>query len=422
MARDVIQVEGLSKRYWLGERAGAYVTLQETIASRLRFRSATPAPRQELWALRDVSFTATEGEALGIIGHNGAGKTTLLKVLCRITRPTQGVSRTRGRVGALLDIGSGFHPELTGRENVFLNGALLGMTRRDIRQRYDEIVDFAGLAQHMDTPIKRYSWGMHLRLAFALAAHVEPEIVLVDEVLAVGDLRFREKCLGTMSQFGREGRTVVFVSHDLGSINQVCDRVIWLEGGRIRHEGRSAEVVDEYIRSAASGPARNEFPEEAGAPVQLLSAAVVDEEGNVQEAPRRGEPLTISLRFLVREEVAALEVAFLVQNQQGVQVLDETWGPDTGGGIDRPPALAEYEARLTLPPILPAGDYLVIAWIGHRFDTMVKRQVLGFRLWPHPEERAVTARNRVVQPPVGWDVRQLARDIETILMPPDDQS
>lgn len=421
MARAVIQVESLSKRYWLGERLGAHVTLQETIASKLRFRSAAPAPPEELWALRDVSFAASEGEALGIIGHNGAGKTTLLKVLCRITRPTQGVSRTRGRVGALLDIGSGFHPELTGRENVSLNGTLLGMTRRDIKLRYDEIVSFAGLEQHMETPMKRYSWGMHLRLAFALAAHVEPEIVLVDEVLAVGDLRFREKCLGTMSQFGREGRTVVFVSHDLGSINQVCDRVIWLEGGQIRLEGPSAEVVEEYIRSAATGPARNEFPDDAEKPVQLLSAAVVDEEGNLQETPRRDEPLTISLRFLVRKEVAALEVAFLVQNQQGVQVLDETWGPDSGGGIDRPPAPAEYEARLTIPAILPAGDYLVTAWIGHRFGTMVKRQVLAFRLWPHPEERAVTARNRVVQPPVDWDVRQLAGGTGTGPLDPDVQ-
>lgn len=407
MSRAAIEVQGVSKRYWLGEKLGAHVTLQETIASKLRWHRAAPAPRQDLWALRDVAFAVGEGEALGVIGHNGAGKTTLLKILCRITRPTDGVSRTRGRVGALLDIGSGFHPELTGRENVFLNGAILGMKRHEIRRRYDDIVEFAGLEQHMATPLKRYSWGMHLRLAFALAAHVEPEIVLVDEVLAVGDLRFREKCLGKMSQFGREGRTVVFVSHDLGSINQVCGRAIWLQGGRIRAEGKSTEIVDQYVRSAAAGPARSEFPAEPRKAVQLLSAAIVDEAGNVQEAPRRHEPLTISVRFLVREPIPALEVAFLLQNQQGVQVLDETWGPDSSGGISRPNAPAEYEARLTIPPILSIGDYLVTVWVGHRLGTIVRREVLAFRLWPHPDERAVTARDRVVQPPVDWDVREL---------------
>ena len=406
MTVPAIEVEGLSKRYLLGEGRGAHVTLQETIASKLRFSKVAPTPRQDLWVLREVDFVAAEGEALGVIGHNGAGKTTLLKILCRITRPTSGVSRTKGRVGALLDIGSGFHPELTGRENVFLNGAILGMKRHEIRRRFDDIVEFAGLQRHIDTPIKRYSWGMNLRLAFAVAAHVEPDIVLVDEVLAVGDLRFREKCLGKMSEFGREGRTVVFVSHDLGSINQVCQRAIWLEGGRIRADGRSAEIVDQYVRSASAGPASTHFPVDSRKPVQVLSAAVVNEAGDVQEAPRRDEPLSISLRFLVREPIPALEVAFVLQNQQGVQVLDETWGQDSGGGIERPNAPAEYEARLTIPPVLAVGDYLVTAWIGHRFDTIVWTQVLSFRLWPHPEERAATTRDRIVQPPVAWDVRE----------------
>jgi len=413
MSGAAIEVERLGKCYWLGQRLGAHVTLQETIASKFRFHSGTPTPRQDIWALRDISFAASEGEALGVIGHNGAGKTTLLKILCRITRPTTGVSRTKGRVGALLDIGSGFHPELTGRENVFLNGAILGMKRDEIRRRFDDIVEFAGLERHMDTPMKRYSWGMNLRLAFAVAAHVEPEIVLVDEVLAVGDLRFREKCLGKMSEFGREGRTVVFVSHDLGSINQVCARAIWLEGGRIRAEGRSAEIVDQYVRSAAAGPASPEFPVDRGKSVQVLSAAVVNEAGDVQEAPRRDKPLTISFRFLIQEPIPELEVAFVLQNQQGVQVLDETWGADSGGGIAHPSAPAEYEARLTIPPILAIGDYLVTAWVGHRFDTIVWRQVLSFRLWPHPEERAVTARDRVVQPPVEWEVRELSSVDET---------
>ena len=192
-----IEVENLSKRYRLGQNLGGYTTLRETLAARRRRDEAEEA---YLWALRDVSFTVPKDQALGLIGPNGAGKTTLLKVLARITQPTSGVSRTRGRAGALLDVGTGFHPELTGRENIYLNAAILGMSRRDVDRRFDEIVDFAGLERFLDTPLKRYSWGMYLRLAFAVAAHVEPDIVIVDEVLAIGDARFRAKCLEKMSE------------------------------------------------------------------------------------------------------------------------------------------------------------------------------------------------------------------------------
>jgi ABC-type polysaccharide/polyol phosphate transport system ATPase subunit len=405
MGQKAIEVEAVTKRYRLGQKLQAHVTLQETLSAKLRLKSQT-VPTEEVWALRDVSFSVDEGDALGVIGHNGAGKTTLLKVLSRITQPTSGVSRTRGRVGALIDVGTGFHPELTGRENIFLNGAILGMKRREITRRFDEIVEFAGLERFLDTPLKRYSWGMYLRLAFAVAAHVEPEIMVIDEVLAVGDVRFREKCLGRMSELGREGRTVVFVSHDLGSINQVCNRAVWLNEGQIQAEGKTAEITDLYVRSASSGPTRTDFAPEPEKPVQLLSAAVVDAAGEPQDAPRRHEPLTLSVRFLLRKEIPTLEVAFMLQNQQGLQVLDETWGTEIGGGILKPRPHAQYEARMTIPPILPAGDYLVSVWIGHRLGTLLLRQVLGFRLWPHPEERAVTTRNRVVQPPVEWDVRE----------------
>jgi ABC-2 type transport system ATP-binding protein/lipopolysaccharide transport system ATP-binding protein len=258
----------------------------------------------------------------------------------------------------------------------------------------------------MDTPIKRYSWGMHLRLAFAVAAHVEPEIVLVDEVLAVGDLRFREKCLGKMTEFGREGRTVVFVSHDLGSINQVCSRAIWLDHGQIRADGSSRDVIDQYVRSAAPRTAREDFVGKAEGRVQLRSAAVVDEHGQVEDAPRRDEPLTVSVRFLVRERIPGLDIAFSLQNQQGVQVLNEVWGLDTGSGLNPDRVPAEYEASLTIPPILAAGDYLVGVWIGTRYDVLLDEQVLGFRLWPHPADQSkVVARDRVVQPEVRWDVR-----------------
>lgn len=406
MAGNAIEVRELGKRYALGRKLAAHVTLQETIAEKLRVRRVAPPPRQEVWALRDVSFDAGEGETLGVIGHNGAGKTTLLKILSRITQPTTGVSRTRGRVGALLDVGSGFHMELTGRENVFLNGTILGMTRKDIRRRYDQIVDFAGLERHMDTPIKRYSWGMHLRLAFAIAAHVEPEIMLVDEVLSVGDLRFREKCVGKMSELGREGRTVVFISHDLGSVNQVCRRAIWLEHGEIRADGPSGDVIDQYVRSSAGSAAQDEFEVSADGPVQLVSAAIVDDEGQVADTPRRDEPLTISVRFLLRERIPRIDVALSLTNQQGVQVLDQAWGVDTGNTLDAQQVPTEYEARLTIPPLLAAGDYIVGVWIGTPYDVLLDEQALRFRLWPHPDDRSkALERNRVVQPDVRWDVR-----------------
>jgi len=192
MTRTAIQVERVSKRYYLGRSLGGYTTLREVLASRFRQVLGDTVERDQIWALQDVSFAVDEGEALGVVGHNGAGKTTLLKVLARITHPTSGVSRTRGRVGSLLDVGTGFHPELSGRENIYLNGAILGMKRREVDSHFEEIVDFAGLERFLDTPLKRFSWGMWLRLAFAVAAHVDPDVMLVDEVLAVGDIRFGE--------------------------------------------------------------------------------------------------------------------------------------------------------------------------------------------------------------------------------------
>src|SRR3712207_219039 len=211
------------------------------------------AASRELWSLRDVTFTVPDGEALGIVGRNGAGKSTLLKVLMRITTPTSGRSRTRGRVAALLEVGTGFHPELTGRENVYLNAAVLGMSRAETTRRFDEIVDFAGTERFLDTPVKRYSSGMYLRLAFAVAAHLEPDVLIVDEVLAVGDAEFPQKCLRRMSTAGAEGRTVLFVSHDLGALARLCPRALWLEGGRVRDEGPTNTIVRSYLTSGLGG-------------------------------------------------------------------------------------------------------------------------------------------------------------------------
>lgn len=240
-----IEAHNLSKRYVLG-RTNA--TVKDVLSSLGGFIGNGRTPKETFWALEDVSFEVAQGEALGIIGRNGAGKSTTLKIMSRITRPTSGHVTLRGRVGSLLEVGTGFHPELSGRENILLNGAILGMNRAEIESKFERIVEFAGLSEFIDTPVKRYSTGMSMRLAFSVAAHLEPEIMLVDEVLAVGDQEFQRKCLGRMGELQHEGRTVVLISHNMGAIQRVCSRAVLLEGGKVAAVGPTAEVVQTYHR------------------------------------------------------------------------------------------------------------------------------------------------------------------------------
>lgn len=250
-----IQVDGLGKVYRLGQRQ-SYGALRDVIAERLSapFRTRVANDDGLLWALRDVSFEIADGEVVGIVGRNGSGKSTLLKILSRITEPTTGRARVRGRVGSLLEVGTGFHPELSGRENVFVNGAILGMRRREIQAKFDEIVDFAGVERFIDTAVKHYSSGMQMRLAFAVAAHLEPHILLVDEVLAVGDAEFQRRCLGKMKDVSLQGRTVLLVSHQLGQIRRLCQSVIWLDAGQLKLHGPTGATVRAY-ESASMSPA-----------------------------------------------------------------------------------------------------------------------------------------------------------------------
>lgn len=259
MGRLAVQVEQISKRYQIGGKREPYTTLRETIVAALRstlqwlpsrrLPSQLQNGSQRFWALRDVSFEVEQGEVLGIVGRNGAGKSTLLKVLAHVTYPSSGRAVVYGRVGSLLEVGTGFHPELSGRENIFLNGAILGMKRAEILRKYDEIVAFAEVEQFLETPVKRYSSGMYMRLAFAIAAHLQPDILLVDEVLAVGDTAFQKKCLGKMEHVAKEGRTVLFVSHNMPAITSLCTRALLLEGGRIVDEGRPAAIVSRYLEA-----------------------------------------------------------------------------------------------------------------------------------------------------------------------------
>jgi ABC-type polysaccharide/polyol phosphate transport system ATPase subunit len=259
MNETVIHVAELGKRYRVGERE-RYFALRDILTRALKApfqRSARKVP-DFLWALQDVCFDIKQGEVVGLIGRNGAGKTTLLKLLARITRPTKGFAEIRGRVGSLLEVGTGFHPELTGRENVYLSGAILGMSKREMGRKFDAIVAFAGVERFIDTPLKHYSSGMQTRLAFAVAAHLEPEILLVDEVLAVGDIEFQKKCLGKMQEVSETGRTIVFVSHQMNQIRRLCQRVLWIDGGRVRESGPTAPVIGKYESVMSSGDQASE--------------------------------------------------------------------------------------------------------------------------------------------------------------------
>src|SRR3954467_5866363 len=285
-----IEATELSKRYRIGQMQAAYGTLRDSVTrATLRFTGKEePAKREEIWALRDVSFKVREGEVLGIIGRNGAGKSTLLKILTRITTPTTGRAVIRGRVGSLLEVGTGFKPELTGREHGFLNGSILGMKRREIQRKLPEILEFSGIQKFIDTPVKRYSSGMAVRLAFAVAAHRQPAILVVDEVLAVGDAEFQQRCLGRMEDFSGSGRTVVFVSHNMQTINQLCDRTLWLDGGTIVADGDPSEVVTQYLlHSSYTSGSQISWADDESAPgddlARLLGCRIVDEDGNTVE-------------------------------------------------------------------------------------------------------------------------------------------
>ena len=405
MART-IEVERVGKRYRLGEGSAAYQTIRDSVSSAFRrLAGKRDGSARELWALDDVSFTVDEGESVGIVGRNGAGKTTLLKVVARITEPTRGVSRTRGRVGALLEVGTGFHPELTGRENVYLNGAVLGMSRAATRRQFDEIVAFADVERFIDTPLKRYSSGMYLRLAFAVAAHLEPEIVVVDEVLAVGDAEFQKKCLTKMSSFGQEGRTVLFVSHDLGAVGRLCRRALWLDRGALLADGPTGAVLNQYLRAAAVRRHRVDFPSDEEKPVQPLSLAATGEAGQDVGEIVRGDPVSLCLRFLARRRVAGFDIALSIVDAQGARVLYEVWS-DTRDGVGVSIEPGEYDALLTIPPLLPAGDYVVGLWIGTHYDTFLEDDVMSLRVAPRPDDREEwIERVRLVQPPVEWTVR-----------------
>lgn len=374
MSNIVIRVEGISKQFRLGKKPERYRTLRDTLANSFLspFRRPENASRRKygkasdqneiIWALKNVSFEIKKGEVVGIIGRNGAGKSTLLKILSRITDPTSGYAEVYGRVGSLLEVGTGFHPELTGRENVYLNGAILGMRRAEIDRKFDEIVSFAEVEKFIDTPVKHYSSGMHLRLAFAVAAHLEPEILIVDEVLAVGDARFQKKCLNKMENVGQEGRTVFFVSHNMSSITRLCKRTILLNEGCLYQDGPSHRVVSDYLNLGLNTTALREWPDPAKAPggdvARLRAVRVLSEENRITDTLDIRRPVVLEMEYEITKPGYAMFSHFQFFNEDGVHLfsahdLDSTWR-------QRPRPAGCWTSRATVPGnFLSEGTVLV---------------------------------------------------------------
>jgi lipopolysaccharide transport system ATP-binding protein len=373
VSTPAIEVEAVSKRYQLGavHAYGGNLSqrLEAAIRGPLRRLRGKPASgtrdgAEEFWALRDVSLDVQPGEVLGLIGANGAGKSTLLKLLSQITVPTEGRILLRGRVGSLLEVGTGFHPELTGRENTFLNGAILGMRRREIKDRFDEIVEFSGIEQFIDTPVKRYSSGMFVRLAFAVAAHLEPQILLVDEVLAVGDAEFQRKCIGKMEDVSQKhGRTIVFVSHNMSSVRRLCDRTVLLEKGRVTFDGPASEGVTTYleriepIQHGGVSEIAPAIPRQGTGEAQIVRVSLLDSTGQPTGRLRFGEPFTVSLTVRVDTPVPRAAALIGVSTIDGTRVLT-THSTDRGApGFALEPGTIEITA--TLEETLLPGEFVL---------------------------------------------------------------
>ena len=401
MSDVVIRVEDLSKIYRIGLKEEIHDSLVGEITDfikrpvmnlkRLRklsnFNETSDGPEDTVWALKDVSFEVRQGEVVGIIGRNGAGKSTLLKILCRITEPTGGRALVDGRVGSLLEVGTGFHPELTGRENVYLNGVILGMKKAEVEKKFDEIVAFSEVEKFIDTPVKRYSSGMRVRLAFAVAAHLEPEILLVDEVLAVGDAAFQKKCLGKMGDVSKEGRTVLFVSHNMAAIQELCNRVILLNAGRIESDGEPTGVVDSYLRLMDGNSdvdiSISELPriEGFGEKVRFLRCWLFDAEGNITSQFKVGDLIGIFIELEARErDYSDLHLNIGINTVQQVRILTVTNRDNYGHFSCQKNHTISIKARLD-GFMLASGTYNLTLVAGHSIHPLdVLERVVPFEV------------------------------------------
>lgn len=370
MSAPAIRIEGLSKVYRLGEThentfSDRLVQIGRTLFRRRQRERTAPV---DFWALRDINLDIREGEAIGIIGGNGAGKSTLLKILSRITPPTTGRAVVRGRLSSLLEVGTGFHPELTGRENVYLNGTILGMRKAEVARKFDEIVAFSGVEQFIDTPVKRYSSGMYVRLAFAVAAHLEPDVLIIDEVLAVGDAEFQKRCLGKMGDVAREGRTVLFVSHNMAAIQKLCSQAVWLKNGHLERVGNPAEVVCDYLESTANtlgdidGHASGYLYDArhmADAPsTRILSLQLLDESATPVTEAATWAKQVFRIMFELGRDYRSVSVELWLTSTDGVQLLLTSTAPDRTMAISAGSGIHQIDCAFENFP-LAAGEYIV---------------------------------------------------------------
>ena len=362
------------------------------------------------WALRDVSFEVQRGEVIAIIGRNGAGKSTLLKILSRIVEPTEGTARLRGRVASLLEVGTGFHPELTGRENIYLNGSMLGMRKTEINRKFDEIVAFSEIEDFLDTPVKRYSSGMYVRLAFAVAAHLEPEILIVDEVLAVGDYAFQKKCLGKMHDVATsDGRTILFVSHNMSALAQLCEHGILLEDGRVKTIGPVGDVIKTYLKSGlSSNTAVAHFPANPRKPCQFISAEILHGNGDPGTEFSCDEPVTFRIRFEIRESIPSIFLTFYLQNLDGTRVLFSDIR-DTDPSVVERLDLGLHTFEIQIPPrLLAQTTYLLSVCSMIRFTGVVDQHdaCCEFTLRDLSTRMIVPGRTSVLGTLLPWNHRR----------------
>jgi homopolymeric O-antigen transport system ATP-binding protein len=366
MSHPIIEAENVSKRYRLGQFNAQTIREEfEQFLKHLRWKGAAAADSSEFWALKNVSFTVQPGEVVGIIGRNGAGKSTLLKILSRVTEPTSGEVRIRGRVASLLEVGTGFHPDLTGRENIYLNGTILGMTKAEVKAKFDEIVAFAETERFLDTPVKRYSSGMYVRLAFAIAAHLEPEVLIVDEVLAVGDAEFQKKCLGKMRDVsGRAGRTVLFVSHNMSAVMDLCSRAILIDHGMKQHDAQTSEVIAAYlspIMASADIELTHAMRRGAQRYASLKRLRLFDGEGNPASFYPMNKPFVARIELECTSPVSNVQIGIKITSQFGptVHYLASSW---EGISFTLDPGLHTFEVKMPHVMMFP-GTYMVGPWV-----------------------------------------------------------
>jgi lipopolysaccharide transport system ATP-binding protein len=425
----IITVQNVGKRYRLGRSQTPYSTLREALVRALRspltrFRSNND-PAGFVWAIEDVSFTVNPGEIVGIIGRNGAGKSTLLKMLSRITEPTRGKIQLYGRVGSLLEVGTGFHPELTGRENIYLNGAILGMTAREIGRNFDEIVAFAEVEKFIDTPVKHYSSGMYLRLAFAVAAHLEPEILLVDEVLAVGDARFQRKCLDKMQDVAQHGRTVLFVSHNMPAITRLCPRTILLDQGRVLRDGPSHQVVSVYLKSGLGTTAAREWTSRGAAPgnniVRLCAVRVRNHAGEVSDALDIRQSIQIETEYEVLQPGYELIPDCQISNDEGLLLF--VTGDQRSAWGRRPKPAGRFISTVVIPGNFLAEGTMFVAVAMSTMEPQtlhyLERDAVAFQVIDSMDGDSARGdyagpMGGVVRPRLQWETRHLVSADENL--------